>query len=344
MKIVMLDNMASNDTHFADFNDNISDELRHAVIDYVDAKYLLDSLVLKRGGYRLARKLSNDGYGPLEGSSFYQMTFPFVPVWQAVGDSFSARVPTGQVVGSSWRWSPKSVAPAERESLLDKLSEPQNADAGYYGRADYMWIRPLGLILAHEGKNRVALFREMKCATIPAHVQAYDYPAAERMTLYELTINDRPAYWVVLDGVLVERLEHPEWVLAILKLYGVIQAKRWPSEFPSVQDVLAAFNLSPKQAGFPNKTIVNLEKLAKDKSDQEEMVVCSILDLQSVRLRRRFWLSVLGGGASQCRRGRLFARDLVHCKNDCRRWVWGGSWRLNDFCATLFSGATCVQE
>jgi len=275
-------------------SNELPNELHTAILELVYNKYLLDKIISEHGNTRLAGALYDGCYGPHEATSFYRLVFPFIPLWNRSGDTFSALVPTQQVIGASWRWRTKNVEQAKRDTLLAKLRDPKNASKTYFERAQYMWIRPLGLVLPHEGKNRVDFLRDMGLEHIPACVTPYDYPASDRLAQYRVKVHGRTEYWAVLDGKWVERLAHPEWAMPILKAYGVSEGQKWPDEFPSVDNVVAAFGTPTGNPAFLSDAIVNLEKLAADSTFRAETVCCSVLDLKALRFRPSFWLYWLG--------------------------------------------------
>ncbi len=189
--------------------DNISSKLRDEIKLLVDAKYEVDELACRSAaGRRLIEPFHDGAYGPRIGASFFRTVFPFSNL-EPCGDSFSALAPVSQRIGASWRWTTSSVPENERPALLARLQDPARATAEGYDRAEFIWIKPLGLFLAHEGKNRVGFFRDMGAQWIPAHVAPYDYPAADRLAIYAAMHAHQTMYWVVLDGQLLEPINHP---------------------------------------------------------------------------------------------------------------------------------------
>jgi hypothetical protein len=220
------------------FNDGISDKLRKAICDYVAAKHLIDEISGRLGSQIVAGELANDSCGPVCGMDFFIKTFPFLSTNSDIkkGKEFTALVPTKQVVGASYRWTPETVI--DKEELLKHLQTLHLRTEKHIEIAEYFWIKPLGLFLTHEGKNRVAFFRAMRCDHIPALVITCDYPAADRLALFQVTLHGRNKWLIVLDNRFVELLEHKRWSLPVLKHYGVAVSDVWPSDYPPVASVL----------------------------------------------------------------------------------------------------------
>ena len=265
-------------------------ELHEAVLHLVQNKYWLDRLA-ESSSMPLPMAFDSGGYGLHEPATFYEKLFPFVPWWDRISDTVAALVPTDQTIGCSWRWRTKHVKSGERADLVAHLTDRTNALRDCGQRAQYMWIQPLGLVLPHEGKNRVDFLRDCLVEFIPARVTAYDYPAANRMRTHRVEVHGREEVWAVLDERWVQRLEHPEWVQPVLTAYGVKQ-HLWPTRYPSPEDVAEAFSEPHGQPGFLDKAVVDMEKLEADQADREALVPCAIDDIAALQLAPRFWLSL----------------------------------------------------
>ncbi|MCR4471150.1 hypothetical protein [Burkholderia sp. SCN-KJ] len=268
--------------------DNISPQLRDEIRQLVDAKYEVDELA-RHGiaGRRLTTPLHDGGYGPRNGTAFFQTVLPFSG-FEPRGDAFSALVPVSQTIGASWRWTTRSVPEAERPALLARLQDPVRATAEDRERADFMWIKPLGLFLAHEGKNRVGFFRDMAAQWIPAHVAPYDYPAAERLAIYAVTHAHQTVYWIVLDGQLLEPINHPDWALPVLRAYGVREHHQWPHDFPSVDVTAAAIaaRLVNPVSGRPAP--LDLQLALEKEVFESEAIPCALIDVDSFKIPWHF--------------------------------------------------------
>lgn len=217
-----------------ELSDGISEDLRHAICRYVDAKHLIDDISGRLGAKIVAGKLANDSYGPKFGLDFFIKTFPFVSENSDVpqGEEFFALVPTRQVIGMSYKWTPDTVP--DKDVLLKHLQTLHLEDARHREIAEYFWIKPLGLFLANEGKNRVAFFRAMGCEHIPARVITSDYLAASRMAMYRVNLHGNKEWLIVRDNRFVELLEHEQWSHPVLRQYGVVESDAWPEDYPPV--------------------------------------------------------------------------------------------------------------
>ncbi|MDN7182472.1 hypothetical protein M0D69_31530 [Caballeronia sp. SEWSISQ10-4 2] len=102
------------------------------------------------------------------------------------------------------------MTPKAQKALLEQLSDPRYASPECFERAQFLWVESLGLFIASEGKNRVALFRSMRgenevASHIPAQVQRASYPVSERLCIYRLSqIGEDDTHVAVLDGELAE--------------------------------------------------------------------------------------------------------------------------------------------
>ncbi|EDT05910.1 hypothetical protein BamIOP4010DRAFT_0647 [Burkholderia ambifaria IOP40-10] len=257
----------------------ISTKLREEIQQLVDAKYDVDELACHSlAGRRLTEPFHDGAYGPRIGTSFFRTVFPFSDL-EPCGDAFSALVPVSQTIGASWRWTTSSVPENERPALLASFQDPIRATSEGYERAEFVWIKPLGLFLAHEGKNRVGFFRDMGAQWIPAHVAPYDYPAADRLAIYAATHAHKTVYWAVLDGRLLEPIDHPDWTLPVLRAYGVQEHHRWPHEFPAVDVVIAALTARLVNPVSGRQAPLDLRLVREKEEYESEEIPCSLLDI-----------------------------------------------------------------
>jgi hypothetical protein len=193
-----------------------------------------------------------------------------------------ALVPTPTVVGDSWRWSPKHLNHSEQEKVIAKAfsafaaSSPERVDSEC---AQYTHIRPLGIVLAHEGKNRVALFKERQLTHIPAIVWDEEYVEPERLRIFELT----GSCLAVLDGRFVERVVALHLVRELMEAYGVEVEHRWPEDFAELKQVLDDLDDSSRKLHYlPYAT--DMDKLKLDAASLNTEVEATLLDIQAVRL------------------------------------------------------------
>jgi len=228
------------------------------------------------------------GYRTLGPHCFAAQVLPFY--WYARSkrsvDSFSPRyralVPTSTVIGDSWRWSPQHLDEQEQQKVVQKVFsafEASTVDRAATECAEYTHIRPLGIVLAHEGKNRVALFKERGLPHIPALVSDEDYPAPGRIRIFELT----GACLAVLDGRFVERVVALHLVRDLMETYGVTVEGRWPAEFAELKLVLDNLDdASTKMRHEPYAT--DMDKLRLDAACRDAEVDATLLDIDAVRL------------------------------------------------------------
>jgi hypothetical protein len=274
-------------------DDGISDALRDEIRTLVDAKYLVDKLARSAAGRRLTVDFHDGAYGPRHGTELFRTVLPFSDL-VFKGKTFDALVPTAQTIGASWRWTTPSVPEEERETLLANLLDPASMNVGRE-RAEIIWIEPLGLFLAHEGKNRVGFFRDMRADWFPARVSSYDYPAQDRLIVYEVERADRTSYWAVLDGRVLESINHPEWALPVLRAYGVQVSREWPSHFPSIDTTATAIaEHGINQSTAASTEALNLPLVLAKEVFQTEEITCSLIDIEPVKVSRKYTALMVG--------------------------------------------------
>lgn len=206
---------------------------------------------------------------------------------------YKALVPTNLVIGHSWNWSPENLDGAEQTEVINKAftafhaSTPERA---HFASAQYCYIRALGIVLAHEGKNRVALFKERSLPHIPAVVIDEDYPAAERLRIFELPGRTL----AVLDNRFVERVGSLNLVRQLMEAYGVQVENKWPVEFSELSWVLA--DLDKRELKLKHERYaVDMDKLRLDIESYETLVNARLLDIAVVKLPSiRMWFGVAG--------------------------------------------------
>ncbi|MGF6637291.1 hypothetical protein [Paraburkholderia sp. MM6662-R1] len=273
-------------------DDGIGETLRGEIRTLVDAKYLVDALAHERAGQRLTGAFHDGPRGPRHGGEIFRAILPFAGI-EHDGEAFSALVPTAQTIGASWRWHTGSVSENEREDLLAFFQSPERATPRARERAEYFWIKPLGLFLADEGKNRVGFLRDMKVDWIPARVFPCGYVAPERLTLYRLGPLERPSWWAVLDGTWLEPLMHPAWALPILRAYGVRETSDWPTAFPSIQVTRAALReRSPDQVSSFMPAL-NLQLVLEKHAYQNEVISSSLFGIDGITVQWRFVVGMM---------------------------------------------------
>ncbi|TXT28151.1 MAG: hypothetical protein FD131_3284 [Rhodocyclaceae bacterium] len=270
-------------------DEGLSPKLRHAVASLVRAKAHVDWLAhdanLDLG------LVTQNGLSPGEdGTSFFREVFPFYGRWIPSESDVVRKIPLELTVGNSWRWRPRHVDPVERSTLIEDFQQGED----FHDPAKVFWIVPLGLFLAHEGKNRVAFLRSEGETYYTALTSSYDYPAADRLLLVRVEGSHGDEWWAVLDRDEIEPLRHPEWALPVLDAYGVRTANGWPADFPSyIATREAVAYRSRKCTQHLNLPPISLNDVRAKEKKKVEIVSASFMDLQEVRLKRRVKQSLI---------------------------------------------------
>ncbi len=277
----------------APIDEEIPQKLRQAVASLASAKDLADQLAL---GGRVERDLARKCDLPHgeDGTSFFREIFPFCGPWEPLGPSSLWLIPLELTIGHSWRWQPAHVDPEDRAALVEQLLTCTEG----LERAEVCWIVPLGLFLAHEGKNRVAFLRSEGATHYPALTTPYDYPAAERLQLIQVPGPHGEEWWAVLDQDAIEPLRHPDWALPVLTAYGVGTVQGWPTAFPSYAAVRDEVAYRGRRGHRPHtEPPLSLKALLAKEAREAEIVSASFMDLRDVRLKRP-WKWALGALAA----------------------------------------------
>ncbi|MEQ7330486.1 hypothetical protein ABQF09_00580 [Xanthomonas campestris pv. campestris] len=247
-----------------------------AVAQMVANKHTCDALARRR--VRLAAiagqglNLWPDEHHIPQGFTFYLRAFPFAQN-NCSDKGIPALVPAKRVVGDAHRQYSETMSPEKEAAVLSFLLHPDRAHWGSDEGATYTWIRPLGLFLAGEGKNRVSLFQRLNEEWIPACTSTEDYPAPERIVIYTVCISGITHYWAVLDGRYLEPLASPEWVLPVLQAYGVVIFREWDSEFPTRSAVERALREASNDQSI-RRLQIDLEVVrARDQWEREPVSV-----------------------------------------------------------------------
>lgn len=276
-----------------DLPDDVPEGLRRAVERFVEIKYIEDTF-LNAAGHPLRELLRARDLDPFRNPwELVLDCFPFAePAFTPHMNerAFVAAVPTRQTLGCSWKWRPKDIAEAERPQLIETLQ----THPATISTAEYIWLRPLGLFAPHEGKNRVDFLRECGISTIPARVFARDYPAAERIKIYKVSLGGREERWAVLDDQWVQR--EPTLMLRalpVLEAYGVsAYTEPWPHGYPAPLEVCEALERKAQnardrpQGRYP---VVDLREVMLERKRADAETFCSLDELEDVHLRPRFW-------------------------------------------------------
>jgi hypothetical protein len=264
----------------------INDELILSIRRLVRQKYEYDKFTLEDGG-----SFFNQGLeiymGPMEPYEFFQAIFPFTSECSFVEcDRYSAIVPASQTVGCSWKWRRRDLSAEKQTNYVEFFT---NADRACQSKnslncADYHYIRPLGLFLPTEGKNRVDFLREINVEGIPARITEMNYPDPSRIKIYNFHLYERCEHWAVLDDRYVARLDYPAWSTPVMIEYGVVVSNKWPTSFPDEAKVAAFFG---QKKGGLDKTIdkcVDLMRIDDFVARRNEFIPCSISELDFLRI------------------------------------------------------------
>lgn len=257
-----------------------------AARELAEAKVHLDVLSRTAGGRLLVRQILQCGKGepPVAPTSFAGAVLPFFSSQRSKcesGPGYKAMVPSAIVLGWSWRWHPDNLDDALKKKVVSVAFDRFARSTGVRVVKDcahYHLIKPLGLVLAHEGKNRVALFRALDLPYIPAVVHDDGYPAADRMRIYE--IGDE--VFAVLDERHVERFRAVELGRGLLAAYGVLFEKKWPDGYPALDRVRAAFD-DMRLVGRIGTPTVDLARLALDEAVDRTEVKVALADVAGIR-------------------------------------------------------------
>jgi hypothetical protein len=155
------------------------------------------------------------------------------------GSKVSALIPVAQTLGMNCAWSPRNVPASDRERLIAHLTDPKRALPDDFDRSETTLIRPFGIFMAHEGKNRVSFLDQAGLRFMPSLVTAVDYPSADRLRLFEVADGCEPRVLCSLDNEHLVPLQSPSWSIPLLAAYGVSNEK-WPDEYPELDAVLDA--------------------------------------------------------------------------------------------------------
>lgn len=158
----------------------------------------------------------------------YGFARTLLPFWHWTNPSQGPRqalIPLDQTVGHSWRWHPRhaeEIATGRDVAAFRAfLLHPDRSAGQASSRAIAGWIRPLGLFVMHEGKNRVAFLASEGESWMPAQVTEFTYPAAAELTIYAVEECGQSVFVCVRKERYAVILTNPAWTLPILDAYGV---------------------------------------------------------------------------------------------------------------------------
>lgn len=148
---------------------------------------------------------------------FLSRIIPFL--WPASKEAakYPAYVSPFLVVGASIHGYPEDIREDEVKERIHKYSSCFSSE----NLSCYMYFKPLGFIVAHEGKNRVAFMRKHQQPKLAVNISEYGYPEPERIKLVCRKTAHEAQYWAVLDGKLIQKVMLPSLTTRIMEDYGV---------------------------------------------------------------------------------------------------------------------------
>ncbi len=221
--------------------------------------------------------LGQGGRG-LDIGAFVQAVLPFLPMAER-GETTAARLPLAHVLGDSGRWSRDDVA--EPRSLAWFLASDDRARHGAEEAAEAFLIGPLGLAWMHAGRSRAGFLRSMDCATLAARVTVLDYPAAEALTLYQVTVHGQSQVWCVHGRRQLRALAAPWLSVPLLTAYGVAAPQAWPSGYPPVEQVEQALADARPGRLLPEVDLARVAKKVAEMASGEDWLPVSLLQLRT---------------------------------------------------------------
>jgi|GEM_PF-7118910 len=260
-------------------NPNISAAAERFVAAKADMDYLIESRI---GRTMITRAIGEDlGYHSIDPFTYAYNMLPFFQFHRTStvsGKKQKAMVPARITIGDSWKWKPKYKSAEEQNEIIKKAFDSfqqSTDDRTAWECASYVYIPKLGVALAHEGKNRVALFRE-RGMDIPAVVHEEDYPDADRIRMFNLPEGD----FAVLDNRYVEQIRSLELTSEILVPFGVITERQWPENFPEISRVKEELASRGRRYVIDDMALDMVPVLQRQNAD-ETVVRASLCDIDS---------------------------------------------------------------
>jgi len=252
-------------------------ELKDAVRDFVNIKYDFD-----RAPESIRRlTFTNFQYGKLHPWDYCRETIPFFDfnLNHPTDDRSLRLAPTEYVIGASDAWDHDSLvkhkgndAPREAIRKIYQLSSQYLATGKAINIADYTLIENVGLIIAHEGKNRVDTFRKLEIPHIPAIISTQSFHTPNKIVIYKNTNN----YIAVLDRTWACHIQHPNISIPLLTSYGVTIEEEWDDSLAPLQESLKeifkqkkAFNYLEK---YTNISIIRDKHQNSNKNKQPRSI------------------------------------------------------------------------
>jgi hypothetical protein len=276
----------------------------------------------------------------------YNFARSVLPFWHWTNPSVGKHrglIPLDRTVGHSWKWQPRLAEEIAHgrdiEAFRTFLLHSERAAGQALSRAEAAWIRPLGLFMMHEGKNRIAFLAAEGESWMPAQVTEFSYPPAADLTLYEVDEAGSSVFVCVRQNRHAVILANPAWTLPILEAYGVKRGAR----LERADEVLVGIRrgeldvtgrLTAPACGFDMKRLPTAEEMAYEAREQ---LLVSHENLK-VSNRSIFWpwmtmtaLLVIGG---------LLARNGL----PSTFLEWSGSVLLVGACGALAGFWVCLHR
>ncbi len=152
-------------------------ELKRAVEALVALNYEADRLGGSAASALPHPALTFTDRGTTSSLAFTRTCLPFLTT-TGTRPSVRMLVPAAQVAGASWRWASDSIEEEDETALLAYLTDEARADRLDPDHAGYIAWPALGLVVAVEGKNRVALLESRRVGWIqPASIPRIAWPS-----------------------------------------------------------------------------------------------------------------------------------------------------------------------
>ena len=255
---------------------------------FVAAKARLDEISRMYGGKLITSQVARCGHShPSSPFGFAYEYLPFFRTHRQSSDDnapprYKALVPSALVIGDSWRWRPATRTQQDMDDVVRITFEAftkSDTNSPHTECAQYTFIKPLGIFLASEGKNRVALFNHLGLEHIPAIVTETGYPSADRIRLFLL----KDVCLAVLDDRYVQRVTAPYLVKELLEAYGVSIEHKWPHEYPSLWRVLNEFERLRYRPHYIGEQ-ADLHDVADEEQAEETLVPACLMALEDLQL------------------------------------------------------------
>tara|TARA_R110002072_G_C7966912_1_gene534380 strand:+ start:2843 stop:3856 length:1014 start_codon:yes stop_codon:yes gene_type:complete len=253
-------------------------------------KVELDRYARKTIGQPLLNDIGDNDRGTcaLHPDSLMAVLIPFLNWEDQNGQAYRAFVDPKHVLGASIKGLPENVPAEEVVKRIERY-------ATYFGSRDnalYIWYKPLGLFIAHEGKHRVAFMLSHDQPAIAAWVQEAGYPAPSRITIIEPS-DDRDEWLAMLDGRYIQVLRRPNLARKILDAYGV-STERWQNIEHLPEEEMVRLAIYERRLHRPARTrkerdrTLDLQALLarKARDSQEQYFHCHDLEIYRLDWKR----------------------------------------------------------